>query len=268
MIIDIHTHCFPDELAPRAISSLARRAEIKPYLDGTVADLRRSMGASKVDLCILQPIATKPQQTPGINRWAAGVQDRQILSFGTIHPEFPGWKDEIKWLREHGIKGVKFHPDYQDYFVDDERVYPIYEGLFNEEMIILFHGGVDLGFPPPYRCTPQRLARVLNVLPGGTIIAAHMGGYRYWEDTRHYLAGKNIYFDTSYSSKEMGTAYMGKVIREHGADKILFGTDSPWGDQIEEISNIRSLDLREDEMAGILWKNAARLLCLEMEPSL
>ena len=115
MIIDIHTHCFPDNLAPRAISTLANKANIQPYTDGTINGLKKSMKTAGINISFIQPIATKPEQTTGINKWAIESQDENIRFFGTLHPDFPYWKDEIKVLAQAGIKGIKFHPDYQNF---------------------------------------------------------------------------------------------------------------------------------------------------------
>lgn len=117
MIIDIHTHCFKDDLAERALGSLSRTSGLSPFSDGTIDDLKKNMKSSGVDLSILQPIATRPGQTMSINRWVADVRDKELMSFGTIHPEFDGWKEEIKWLSDNGFKGVKFHPEYQDFLL-------------------------------------------------------------------------------------------------------------------------------------------------------
>lgn len=262
MIIDIHTHCFPDELAPRAIPLLAQKAGIPAYTDGTIKALKRSMRDSGVDISVLQPVATKPSQTATINRWAAGVQDQNIITFGTIHPDYPDWQEEIKWLASAGIKGVKFHPDYQDYYVDDPGVFPIYEELFKQGMIVLFHAGIDVGLPDPCHCPPSRLKKVLDAFPGACIIAAHMGGYYYWDEVEEYLLGRDIYFDTSYSITDLGPEATKRIIREHGVQKILFGSDSPWADQKSEISLIKSIGLNKTEIAMILGDNAKKLLRL------
>ena len=246
-VIDIHTHCFPDTLAEKAISILARQAKTKPYCDGTIKSLRASMKKSGVDISIIQNIATKPQQTDTINRWAAEIQSEDIISFGTIHPDYKGWKEEIIYLKDNGIKGVKFHPDYQEFFVDEKRMYPIYERLFSEGFIVLFHAGVDIGLPEPYHCTPKRLSKVLREFPKAVIIAAHMGGYRYWDDVEKYLIGESVYFDTSYSFKFLGIENMERMIREHGVEKILFATDSPWGDQAEDLKFVGELNINKNE---------------------
>ncbi|HHV96893.1 MAG TPA: amidohydrolase family protein [Clostridiaceae bacterium] len=262
MIIDIHTHCFPDELAARTIPFLAQKANIPAYLNGTIKGLKESMSKAGIDISVLQPIATKPQQTIGVNRWAINVQDEDIITFGTIHPDFPDWKNEIKMLKEAGIKGIKFHPEYQNFFVDDEKLFPVYETLFEENFIIIFHAGVDLGFQEPYHCTPARLRKVIDTFPGSVVIAAHMGGYRYWNDVEKYLVGRNIYFDTSFSFNDLGPSGMETLIKSHGHDRIFFGSDSPWADQLREVSRIKSLNLSIEEINAILGGNAARLLKL------
>jgi len=264
MIIDIHTHCFPDELASRTIPFLAQKAKISAFLDGTVKELKKSMSQAGIDISVLQPIATKPQQTIGVNKWAINAQDDNIITFGTIHPDFPEWRNEIKMLKEAGIKGVKFHPEYQGFFVDDEKIFPIYETLFKEDFIIIFHAGVDLGFKEPYHCTPSRLKKVLDTFPGCMIIAAHMGGYRYWNDVEKYLVGRNVYFDTSFSFNDLGALGMKTLIKSHGCNKILFGSDSPWADQSKEVSKIKSLNLSIEEINAILGENAAQLLNLNI----
>jgi predicted TIM-barrel fold metal-dependent hydrolase len=126
--------------------------------------------------------------------------------------------------------------------------------------MLLFHAGVDIGLPPPVHCPPERLSRVLDAVPGLTIIAGHMGGYQCWDDVHKYLAGRDLYFDTSYSLVDMGPENMTALMRAHGTDKILFGTDSPWTDQGPEIAGIRALPLEQSEINAILGENAAQLL--------
>lgn len=263
MIIDIHTHCFDDAIAKKAIAVLTKKGGIPAYTDGTVSDLIRSMDESHTDISIIQPIATKPKQTEVINRWAVSIQDKRIIPFGTIHPEYPDWKKEIRYLASCGIKGIKFHPDYQEFFVDDPKLFPIYEEVFSNNMIALFHAGIDIGLPEPCHCTPKGLRNVLRTFKGASIIAAHMGGYNLWNEVEKYLVGEDIYFDTSYTSHVLDSVFMINMINNHGTDKILFGTDSPWGNQRREVEFIKSLPLRDEEKDRILGKNAIKALGLQ-----
>lgn len=262
MIIDIHTHCFPDDLAARALAKLQKSGGLAVFHDGTAAGLARETRLAGIDLAIVQPIATKPEQTLTINRWALDLGDPVLMGFGTLHPEFAGWRDEIRWLKAQGCRGIKMHPEYQDFFVDDERHYPIYEALFQAGLILLFHAGVDIAYRGPYHCTPERLAHVIEAFPDNRIIAAHMGGFRFWDDVEKYLVGRPIYLDTSFGMPELGSQRMLELMRAHGLDRILFGSDAPWASQAAALADMRNLGLTAAELEAVLGGNAMRLLNL------
>lgn len=262
MVIDFHVHCFPDDLAERAITKLSGTAEVPARLNGTAADLRKSMAKAGIDLSVVQHIATKPSQTREINDWAASICSDGIHSFGTVHPDFPDWKNEISRIRSLGMKGIKFHPDYQEFLVDDPRMFSIYEWIFETGLIALFHAGSDSGFDPPYHCTPKRLAHVLDAFPEATIVAAHMGSNLMWDDVEKHLVGRKIYLDTSYSLNYMGETQFKRIVNDHGHDKILFASDSPWTDQSEELEAIRNTGLDKGVLKDILGNNAARILSI------
>ncbi|MGI6084842.1 MAG: amidohydrolase family protein [Acetivibrionales bacterium] len=260
MIIDFHTHCFADEIAVSAIPFLEQQGNISAKTNGTVTALRKSMKTYGITYSILLNIATKPSQTEKINNWAVGVQKNNIIAFGSIHPKYESWKNELKRIKELGIKGIKYHPEYQDFYVDDEAMYPVYERAFELGLIVAFHAGGDIGYSPPFHCTPERLNRMIGHFKGGNIIAAHMGGYKYWDDVERYLVGKDIYFDTSFAVGVMAKEQAIRIIQNHGYKKILFGTDSPWKDQGEAVQSIRELNLNQDIEGAIFYKNAVKLL--------
>lgn len=262
MIIDIHTHAFPDQLAERAVATLSKVAQVPPHSDGTCEGLRLSQRAAGIDLSVIAPIATKPSQARAINAWAAGVNAEydDLLCFGSIHPAQQDWQEEIARLAGDGIRGVKFHPDYQDFFVDEPRLLPIYRALADAGLIVLFHAGIDIGLPPPVHCPPPRLAQVLDAVPELTVIASHMGGYAQWTDVQRHLLGRNVYLDTSYSLADLGAEHMTALIQGHGAGRVLFGTDSPWTDQSAQVQAISALPLNEDDKTAILGENARKLL--------
>lgn len=262
MIIDIHTHCFPDGLAEKAVSSLSVKAGIPAMLNGTVSDLEKSMETNGITCSVLFNIATKPSQTEKINNWAAQIQDDSIISFGSIHPLYEDWENELRRIRELGLKGIKFHPEYQEFYVDDEVMFPIYELAFELGLVIAFHAGEDVGFAPPYHCTPERLDVLLSRFKGGKIIAAHMGGYKYWDEVEKHIVGKDIYFDTSFAAGIMEDDQAKRIILNHGSDKILFGSDSPWTDQGWSVQRIKDLCLGADIEEAIFYKNAVGLLGL------
>ena len=262
MIIDIHTHIFPDELAERAVARLVENAGIPAHSDGTAAGLLASMRRAGIARAALMPVATKPSQVRTINAGAAELNRLypEFIAFGTLHPAQEDWAEEIARLVADGIPGIKLHHDYQQAFVDDARFLPIYQALADAGLLLLVHAGVDIGLPPPVHCPPARLAGVLDAVTNLTVIAAHMGGYACWDDVERYLIGRELYLDTSYSQTDLGAERMTAMIRAHGAERILFGSDSPWTDQQAAVAGIRGLALSEREKEAILGGNAARVL--------
>ncbi|MCX8130764.1 MAG: amidohydrolase family protein [Clostridia bacterium] len=260
MIVDFHVHCFPDNVADKAIPVLAERAGIPARLTGKLEDIKKSMERSKIDCSVVLSIATNPEQTEKINTWASNVNGGGIVSFGSIHPDYKEWKYELRRISELGLKGIKFHPDYQSFYVDEDRMFCIYEYALGLGLVLVFHAGIDIGLPLPCHCTPDRLLRVVDAFPEGKIVAAHMGGYSCWDDVERYLVGENLYLDTSYSIGQTDDEQIKRIIRNHNQERILFATDSPWCDQNEEIGKIKELKLGEELENMILGGNAKALL--------
>ncbi len=262
MVIDFHVHCFPEDIAKRATESLSRAANLPLNSDGTVCAIKASMKRAGIDKSLIQNIATKPSQTGKITQWASSIQDDEILAFGSVHPEAEDWKDQLVRIKEAGLKGIKFHPEYQSFYVDDQKMYPIYEKAADLGLIIIFHAGGDLGMPEPYHCTPDRMKRALRAIPGSRVVAAHMGGFDYWDDVERYLVGEDMFFDTSFSLNVMDQEQFRRILSGHGHERLLFASDSPWGDQYTEAERFRNLELTDEARSAIMGGNAAKLLGL------
>jgi predicted TIM-barrel fold metal-dependent hydrolase len=262
MVIDFHVHCFPDDIVHRATQALSKAANLPLMSDGTVAGIKASMKKAGIDKSVVLNIATKPSQTVNITKWSSSIQDDEIIAFGSVHPDSRDWKDQLTAIKDAGLKGVKFHPEYQKFYVDDPKMYPVYEKAAELGLIIIFHAGIDLGMPAPYHCTPDRMKRVVRAIPGASIVAAHMGGFEYWDDVERYLVGEEIYFDTSFSLHEMSIGQFKRILSGHGYQKLLFASDSPWGDQYTEAERIREMELSDEARDAIMGGNAARLLGL------
>ena len=187
-----------------------------------------------------------------------------VVSFGSVHPDADDAIDELYRIKEAGLKGIKLHPDYQNFFVDDDRMFRIYETVNKLGLLLTFHAGVDIGVPDPVHCTPQRLKNILPMFDNTNIIAAHFGGYLLWDEVEEILVGeKNLYIDTSFCHTRMPPLWAKRIIEKHGADKILLGSDLPWSAPDKEMEFIKSLGLSDDVLADIFGNNAARLLGLE-----
>lgn len=261
MRIDFHTHAFPDALAARAIPVLSHAGGgLVPHTDGTVSGLIHAMDQSGIHRSVLLNIATKPTQQTRINDFAAQVQSDRIIPFGSIHPDAPDVFAELERIQSLGLKGVKLHPEYQGFYVDDDRMLPIYRKIGALGLITAFHAGMDIGYMPPPKASPARMAHMLNAFDGAPVIAAHMGGYMQWDEVIQALCGMDIYLDTSFTFGRIPKPIAQKIIDLHGVDRILFGTDSPWNTADCEARLIESLDLSSEDKACIFCKNATALL--------
>ncbi len=279
MVIDFHTHTFPDAIAARAVSGMASGADIKNYSDGTAAGLKAVMDRAGVTCAVLAPVATKPGQTGGINRLAAETDrkfsGRGLVSLGGIHPDNDDYAEILGALRREGVPGIKLHPLFQGVPADDIRFKRIVERAAELDMTVLIHAGDDPNFPGLDLASPARLGRLLRDVPWRKTILAHMGGFARWDEARE-LWGGDFYLDTAVAlgpwrrsggspseGRPMTGPELAAAVRAHGADRVLFGSDSPWSDEAEALSALRGSGLTEEELRKILWDNGAALLGLE-----
>lgn len=276
MIIDFHTHIFPDKIAERTLAALAKAAEVQPYTDGTAADLLRSMEDAGVDKSVILPVNTRAGQFDTITKFAKHINDTydNLISFGGIHPDDEDIEGKMRHLKDNGFKGVKLHPDYTETFIDDERYIRIIAEAKRAGLLVLTHAGKDPAYEIVH-CPPDKGAKVLKrvqeLVPSDKafLIFAHLGGVRELPDVEKHLVGQNCYIDISCSFSDFGSFStiadedIVRVIRNHGADKILFATDSPWNGQKEYIDRFKSLNgLSDIEKEMILGQNAEKLLNL------
>lgn len=271
LLIDFHTHIFPDAIADAAMQALcdgihriqgADYGAGKPlyFRAGTRKALEDSMPASGVTRSICLPIATKPAQTAHINDYAETVRSDTLLSFGTLHPADENWESVLNDLAERGFRGIKLHLQFQRYPIDGKECLRILKKAEALGLYVVFHAGEDIGLPPPVYASPRQIHNVLQETDGSHLIAAHLGGWRQWEDVLKYLCGTNIRMDTAYIREFIDPQLAKEIIRAHGAEKILFGSDSPWEDPADTLRFLQSLDLTQAELDAITYKNAQHLL--------
>lgn len=263
IIVDIHTHAFADDIAPRAIPALLESAggELAAHYDGTVRGLVDAMDRFGVDVSVIQPVATKPSQVRAINDWAAAQASSRIVPFGAMHPDLEDPADEIARMRSLGLKGFKLHPEHQVFSPHETRLHAIYEAASDAGMVVLFHAGADV-IHPTIHGTPASFAELIDVFPRLTVVLAHLGGFREWEAVAEHLAGRDVWLDTAYTLGHLPDEEFVALVRAHGVERVLFGSDGPWTDAAAEIAHLRSLPLAEDEIEAILGENAVRLLGL------
>lgn len=284
MIIDFHTHSFPEQIAARVLEQLSQGANMPYYLAGTVSALQQSMKASGVDYSVLLPIATSVSQYETINRVALAINEHWtktgILSFGSLHPDNENYQEILKNLFQNGCKGIKLHPVYQKIYIDDIRFLRILDYAAELGLIVLIHAGYDMGFPGADYAAPQHIKAMLDQTHPDKLILAHMGGWGNWDYVEEHLLDYNIYLDSSFCLTRIQTVsdwpnqkspwegipqqinreQFCRIVRRLGADRILFGSDSPWTGQEDSITALKESGLNQEEQNLIFYQNAAKIL--------
>ncbi|NOY81094.1 MAG: amidohydrolase family protein [Kiritimatiellaeota bacterium] len=260
-IFDCHVHTFPDTVAAKAIPLLAERSGgLVPAYDGTLAGLTATMREAGIAGALNCPIATKSTQVESVNTWAAAHNRWPVLSLGSMHPAYPDMERELSRIRDLGLPGIKLHPEYQEFTLDDPRMTPVWRVCRDLGLVVLIHAGADIAFSPPYHTDPERIRAWIEAWPGLTVIAAHFGSWKMWDRVATELIGRPIYLDLSFLFGLCSDTAIKDMIRRHGVERVLFGTDAPWRDPEKEVTRLPALGLTPDELEAICWKNAARLL--------
>lgn len=266
MTIDFHTHIFPEKIADRTIEKLENIANIKAFTDGRESSLIHSMERAGVDISVVLPVVTRPEQFHTVNEFAAQLNEKylcrktRLLSFGGIHPDTLDYKRELRIIKDLGLQGIKLHPDYQNTYFDDVKYMRILDYASELGLISVIHAGVDIGFPDNVRCTAERIRRVIDQVAPEKMVLAHYGGFGLWDDVEEMIAGENVYLDTAYVFGFIDREAFLRILKKHGADRILFATDSPWSGQEESLAYLRDLPIGREDLDKILGQNAEKLL--------
>jgi len=267
MIIDTHTHCFPDALAPRAISTLASGSHEPPHTDGTVGGLLASMDRYGVDKSFVLNIATNPHQQDNVNKFAVSINNKngRIYSFGSINPDCDDKKATAKQIKESGLYGIKLHPDFMGHEIDDDSFFEVFAACAEYDLTVVIHAGLDFVSKDHVHATPKMILRVIERFPSLRLVCAHLGANFMYEKSSRLLCGKNIWIDTAYSSHVGDVEGAKRVFDSHDGDKIMFATDTPWETPSDTEAFIGKLGLSAEQKEKLFHKNAEKLITLSSE---
>lgn len=283
-IVDFHTHTFPDAIAAKTLEKMSAASGLRYHTAGTEAALVSSMREAGIAYSVVLPVVTNPAKTAHINDFSAARNgENGVFHFGGIHPDTPDAEAELRRIRSLGLTGVKLHPVYQGVDIDDVRYLRILYAAAENDLTVVTHAGLDIGFPGVEHVSPAMLQRALRQVDGVRLVLAHMGAWKQWDAVLPLAEHKNVLLDTAFALGAMQTtpqcgyseeykqlnspAQFLRILRAFGARRVLFGTDSPWNDQSEAVRAIDALPLTAEEKADVFYNNAARLLHLPIGTS-
>lgn len=274
MIIDTHSHTFPDKIAQGTIRKMeqdianSQGFEVKAARTGTVQDLSEAVIDAGIDISIICPVATNIRQPEKINHLSVDLnketKKHHLFSLGAIHPDCENYKQILDEIVAMDLKGIKIHPDYQQVDFDDERYLRIIDYAANKDLVIVTHAGEDVGLPETVHCTPDKVLNLWKHIQPEKLVLAHMGGWRKWDEVEEKIIGLPVYFDTAVCQRKDFPVHISdeqfvRMIRKQGVERVMFGTDSPWYDQKTALRDIRNSGLTEEELTLVLGKNAEKL---------
>lgn len=257
-LIDFHTHIYPQAIAAKAAKSISDFYELEGGgMDGTVElllNLGRQIG---VDKYVVLPVGLKPNHVRHINEFILGevAQHKEFIGFGTVHAAMDNLCEEVEFIQQSGLHGIKMHPDTQLFDIDDERLFPMYDMVQGKLPVMLHMGDKRYNYSHP-----ARLRRVLKMFPGLQVIAAHFGGYSVYDEAYENLHDMDCFMDVSSSLMFMSLEDAVKRIRSYGTERLVYGSDFPLWNPTEEWERFLKLPLTEEEQEQITYKTALTVL--------
>ncbi len=253
-IIDAHAHIFPEKIAEKAVASIGSFYNMDGMSHcGTTDALLESGSKIGTEKYLVFSTATTAAQVESINRFIHSECEKhsEFIGLGTMHPDYKDFEKEIDFLKSAGMKGIKLHPDFQKFAVDDEKLWGLYDYLSENNMFVLTHSGDSrYNFSNPFR-----VARMAKMFPKLIFIAAHFGGWSEWEAAKEELNLPNVYFDTS-STLGFGAAKTAlKTLDKFDKTHFFFGTDFPMWDHEKELKRFLALGLSDKLNEDILYNN-------------
>lgn len=259
-LIDIHTHIYPPAIARKAAASIRQFYQLgTDEMDGTADTLLKKGDEVGIDRFVILPVAVRPDRTRHINEFIieqVAAQPR-FIGFGTLHAAMEDITGETEFIMQKGLRGIKMHPDTQEFAIDDPRLFPAYEHI-QGKLPVIFHMG-DVRYDYSH---PAKLRKVLELFPRLQVIAAHFGGYGMYETAYELLHDKDCIYDVSSSMMFMEDGVAEKYIRMYGAERMAFGTDYPLWDPVKETKRFMQLKLTDEEFDQIGHKTVERFLNL------
>ena len=262
MIIDFHTHFYPEKIVERALATAREKANIEPALDGRRASLINSMRHAGIDHSVSLPLVTSPGKGPGLIRWAQENNNENIIMLGSVHPRDEEFAETLLLAKESKLPGIKVHPEYQNFSFDETKLDAVWQLVSDLGFFLITHAGEDSGFDPPYHSNPESLRKFHDRFPQLKLVLAHGGSWRQWNEVHEYLAGCDVYYDLAYVGELLDRQQYKKLVEALGIEKCLFGTDSPWCDQVHALELLHDLKLGSYAEEMIQAGNAAQLLNL------
>ena len=265
-VIDAHVHLYPDSLAPKVVPMLSGRFGNAPAFDGTVAGCAANAAEAGIVMSVNLPVATTPDHVGHTNSfWSQYASrgndgDRSVIPLAALHPHTTDAANEVCNIARMRFAGIKFHPEYQNFRFNDACMDDIWAAMSENGLVAYLHAGGERVFSPPFHSTPKEILELHRRFPKLKIVAAHLGGFGMWDEVEEKLVDEDVFLDLSHTFFWMPHERIFRMIKAHGAHRILFGTDAPWQCPADILAAFLNLPLTDKEQRQICYETARHLL--------
>lgn len=259
-VIDFHTHIYPTALARRAMEVVERENDDFDKLP-VKENLLNRMREEEIALSVVHHVVTKPTTQADVNRFARESARPNLLPFGGLHPDCGHVLEEIEKLKDGNMAGIKFHPPFQHVHLEDPRYEDMWRHINHLGFPVLIHCG-RARVASGYDLWPSGMAKILPLVPDVPVILAHMGGMPAHPEEEKLLKTfpENVFIDTAMSAELQAPEEFARIAEAYGPERVVFGSDFPYGSQKAAIKYILDSKFSEVEKEKMLCGNAARIL--------
>ena len=259
-MIDMHVHCYPDRIAPKALHS-SNVYDGYYETDGTIAGQVAAAKKHGIRKVLSLNIAYTTDHQYSVNEFASLTDGRDgvIISLGSVHPYSQSAVDEVQRLYDMGIRGIKFQPVRQQFFMSDPCCWKVFKKIGDLGMLTVIHCGGS-SKTPEFHVRSYAMRSCISAFGGAPVVCAHMGGMFYSEKEHREIASLPVFVDTAFSARHLDQDGFNRLLDLYGTDRVMFGTDMPWASYAVEMGYINRAPLTAAEREQIFDGNAARLL--------
>lgn len=302
-LIDVHTHLFPEDVIEDYMENYTKHSKLKFACKPTLQSLFKEYEGINVLKHVILPEWESTVEFRSENLQLAATSDRyyskcyfytynewlgkiqkendKIISFGGVHPDDVGCVGEFEaMIQDYRLKGMKLVPCMQHFFLNDRRLFPVYERAEASGIPILVHTGGDPIPGSELYGHPRDVSEIASSFPNLIIIMAHMGVPFFEETTEVMKKHENVFTDVAFTvayddvidfsnklgieisslSKEVWQQTVSTLIKDFGYERVLFGSDFPFIKPSLALKEFLELDLSDEGKEMILWRNAAEIL--------
>lgn len=296
-IVDAHAHIFRSpEIAQRAMTIAPSYTTYKGLMEDLPKVMEKG-GASRMVLVspltledmrqsalAKLPAGQTPQQRADAekeiaqtllgrlqrhNEWLCSLhkENPKVYGFISMDPliDADATRKEIKACAKQGGFGIKLHPQAQKVHPNDHRLWPMYETCQEIDFPILSDSGLSAGATKQWG-EPHYWDEVLKAFPRLRLVLAHLGRACYDQTRKLAKDHSKVCFDIAdiidphtHEEYHLSDADMAALIREVGAERVVFGSDFPWFEPAAGIQRVKSLPLSDKEKRLVLGENAVRI---------